>query len=127
MADIPGIISGAHRNRGLGIAFLRHIERCYCLLYIIDASLPSPWEQIAVLRYELEQYNSELLNRQSAIVANKMDAVGAEANLPELKRYAKENNLPLFPISARENLHILPVLRFIRQLYDAISKSNAEI
>nr|CAG4641903.1 EOG090X0ACU [Eurycercus lamellatus] len=124
VADIPGIIAGAHRNRGLGIAFLRHIERCVCLLYIVDTSMPAPWKQLEVLRYELEQYNSELLTRPSAVLANKMDIKHSESNLDELKRYVAALNLPLFPISAQENLRILPVLKYIRQLYDDICTKN---
>lgn len=85
---------------------------------MIDTSSPEPWEQLAVLRYELGQYNPELLTRPSAILANKMDIKEAEANLEELKQHAGKMKLPLFPISAQERLKIEPVLHFIRQWYD---------
>lgn len=103
---------------------MRHIERCVCLLYVIDASLPTPWEQLNVLRYELEQYNKELLTKPSAILANKMDLKEAEENLGDLKLYAERLNLPIFPLSAQENLRILPVLHFIRKLYDSHCSEN---
>ena len=92
------MIAGAHRNRGLGISFLRHIERCVCILYIVDTAQPEPWQQLEVLRYEIEQYNSDLLGRPSAVVANKMDLPKALTNLQQLRQYAEEINLPLFTI-----------------------------
>ena len=50
VADIPGLIEGAHLNYGLGFNFLKHITRCSCLLYVIDASQPEPWNQFEVLK-----------------------------------------------------------------------------
>nr|CAG4637221.1 EOG090X0ACU [Ceriodaphnia reticulata]SVE73093.1 EOG090X0ACU [Ceriodaphnia reticulata] len=123
VADIPGLIAGAHRNRGLGIAFLRHIERCLCLLYVVDASLPQPWQQLEVLRYELEQYDSKLLERPSGVLANKMDLHQSKENLNALKSYVDKLNLPLFPVSAQNHLGISSVLHYVRQLYDG---SNTE-
>jgi len=127
VADIPGLIAGAHRNRGLGISFLRHIERCVCLLYIIDAAQPEPQEQLEVLRYEIEQYNSELLSRPSAVVANKMDLPKALENLQQLRQYAEELNLPLFAISAENSKGLLPVLQHIRVLYDSSLKDAVDV
>merc|ERR1712071_40436 len=104
----------------------RHIERCVCLLYIIDTSLPEPWQQLEVLRYEIGQYNSELLGRHSAVVANKMDLPKSSENLVELRRCAQKMNLPLFAISAQDNKGVVPVLQHIRLLYDTVSVKNAE-
>ncbi|KAB0404603.1 hypothetical protein E2I00_017050, partial [Balaenoptera physalus] len=81
VADIPGIICGAHQNRGLGLAFLRHIERCPFLLFVLDLSVPEPWTQLDDLKYELEQYRQGLSERPHAVVANKElhdDHVAAE-------------------------------------------------
>nr|SVE85652.1 EOG090X0ACU [Daphnia pulicaria] len=125
VADIPGLIAGAHRNRGLGIAFLRHIERCLCLLYVVDTSLPEPWQQLEVLRYELEQYDPHLLERPSGVLANKMDLPQSTTNLKELRQYVEKINLPLFPVSAMNNVGVLPILHFVRQLYDgSTTKEN---
>nr|SVE75913.1 EOG090X0ACU [Daphnia hispanica] len=118
VADIPGLIAGAHRNRGLGIAFLRHIERCLCLLYVVDTSLPEPWQQLEVLRYELGQYDPNLLERPSGVLANKMDLAQSKEHLSELQLYVNKINLPLFPVSAQDSVGILPILHYVRKLYD---------
>ena len=126
VADIPGLISGAHQNRGLGISFLKHIERCVYLLYVIDASLPEPWQQLHVLRYEIEQYNSELLSRYSAVVANKIDLAAAAANLAELRLHSADMNLPFFEISAKDNRGLVPVLQHIRLTYDSLIHDSTD-
>jgi len=76
IADIPGIIEGAHKNRGLGYEFLRHIERTELLLFVLDASGidgRTPFDDLVVLRNELKEYNPELLERPSLVVLNKCD------------------------------------------------------
>ncbi|KAM8775857.1 mitochondrial ribosome-associated GTPase 2 [Rhynchonycteris naso] len=85
VADVPGIVRGAHRNRGLGLAFLRHIERCGVLLFVVDLALPEPWTQVEDLKYELEKYERGLSERPHAVVANKIDLPQARANLPALQ------------------------------------------
>lgn len=85
MADIPGLVRGAHRNRGLGCAFLRHVERCRFLLFVVDLSVPEPWTQVEDLKYELEKYEEGLSARPHAIVANKIDLPEARARLPQLQ------------------------------------------
>ena len=73
VADIPGIIEGAHHGKGLGHEFLRHIERTTVLLVLIDCSVENIEEQYAVLRNELEKYNAELIERISFILLTKAD------------------------------------------------------
>jgi GTP-binding protein len=80
IADIPGIIEGAHRNRGLGLEFLRHIERTRILLFVLDASGfegRSPADDFTVLRRELELYDPKLLERPFFVVLNKCDMEGS--------------------------------------------------
>lgn len=87
-ADIPGIISGAHLNRGLGLAFLRHIERTKVLVFVVDGSGMEgrdPLEDLAVLRKEIEAYQPSLLQKPSIVVWNKAD-LGQE--LPEVEGYS---------------------------------------
>ncbi|XP_060597206.1 mitochondrial ribosome-associated GTPase 2-like [Ruditapes philippinarum] len=121
VADIPGLIPDAHKNRGLGFQFLRHIERCMCLFYVIDLSVENPWEQLDHLKHELEQYKPGLSERPHAVIGNKMDLKVAQSNYIELQ---KRTNLPLFPVSAEKKLNIKPVLIHLRQLYDKHNPSN---
>lgn len=105
VADIPGIIKGAHENRGLGHAFLRHIERTKVLAYVVDlaAALDGkngvpPWQQLRDLVMELEYYQEGLSERPSLVVANKIDENGAEVVYQELKK--RVIGVPIFPICA---------------------------
>lgn len=85
IADIPGIIEGAHNNRGLGFEFLRHIERTKMLLFVIDTSGidgRNPADDFTILLNELEKYNPELLQKPYFVVLNKIDTDEAQENIP---------------------------------------------
>jgi GTP-binding protein len=73
MADIPGLIEGAHAGRGLGHHFLRHVERCRLLVFLLDVSAEDPVRQLEVLRAELKHHSPELAARPSLVVLNKCD------------------------------------------------------
>jgi len=75
VADIPGLVKGAHRNEGLGFSFLRHILRCECILYVIDCSQNDLQNQWLSLRRELELYDADLNKKETAIVFNKIDTL----------------------------------------------------
>ncbi len=98
MVDIPGLIEGAHLGRGMGKEFLRHVERCRVLLYMIDVMHPDPEESYHMLRNELMRYDAVLLERQSILVLTKCDVIagGAGGVDPELLRLHD----PTVPISA---------------------------
>lgn len=110
MADMPGLIEGASQGVGLGIQFLKHIERTRVLLHVIDMSGSDgrdPFEDFQVINNELESYNLRLLERPQIIVANKMDMPESEENLKTFKEklaQLKENefdeDIPVFPISS---------------------------
>ncbi|KLU63163.1 GTPase ObgE [Peptococcaceae bacterium CEB3] len=102
MADIPGLIEGAHSGAGLGYEFLRHTERTRLLLHVLDVSGSEgrdPLEDFRLIQGELVQYSSFLAERPMMIVANKMDMPGAEDNLARLKT-ALGPSYEIFPISA---------------------------
>ncbi len=103
IADIPGIIENAHLNKGLGIAFLRHIERSSMLIFVIDISGfegRDPWEDFQVLRHELEAFNPELLNKPFLVALNKIDQEGAGEHLAQFIEKFPFGKELLFPISA---------------------------
>ncbi len=91
-----GIIEGAHDNRGLGLEFLRHVERTHLLLFVVDLSAEDPLHDFAILRKEIELYNPELLDKPHAIALNKIDATD-EAAVKAFKKKYKKN---VFEISA---------------------------
>nr|XP_029132411.1 mitochondrial ribosome-associated GTPase 2-like isoform X2 [Labrus bergylta] len=115
VADIPGIIRGAHLNRGLGISFLRHIERCRCLLFVLDMSSPEPWTQLQHLRFELDQYEAGLSQRPQAIVANKMDLPEAQEKLKTLRDLVSQR---VIPVSALTGQNTEELILHLRELYD---------
>jgi GTP-binding protein len=103
MADIPGIIEGAHTGAGLGLQFLRHVQRTRLLVYLIDASGLSgrdPVEDLRVLRDELASSAPDLLERGRVLAATKRDAVAQDDPLPRLVAAAAAHGLETLPISA---------------------------
>ena len=102
MADLPGLIEGASLGQGLGLQFLRHIERTRVILHVIDMSGSEgrdPFEDYQVINNELASYKYDLMKRPQIIVANKMDIPGAEDNL-ELFKEMLEDDYLIIPISA---------------------------
>ena len=102
VADIPGLIEGAHDNVGLGHDFLRHIVRCKLLVFVLDMAGSegrTPLDDLQTLRKELDLYDSALSERPWLIVANKMDLPGAAENLATFKR--RYRKLDIVPISAQ--------------------------
>jgi len=103
IADIPGIIEGASVGVGLGIQFLRHIERTRLLLHVIDVSGiegRNPVEDFYTINKELETYSEKLSKRTQIIVANKVDVMQNEEQYKELEKLAKEKNMEIYKISA---------------------------
>jgi GTP-binding protein len=99
IADIPGIVNGAHENRGLGLKFLKHIERCKALIYLVDMSSTDnrdPAQDFSDIRSELSYYDQSLLQKRSIVVANKMDAPDAANNL---KSFVDRHGVDVLEIS----------------------------
>ena len=93
VADLPGIVEGAAEGKGLGLRFLRHIERTGILVFVIDVSLPKPLQQYRTLRAEIQAYNPDILEKRQILVYNKIDLVSDKIKQPRL-------NVPFVAISA---------------------------
>jgi GTP-binding protein len=85
VADIPGIIEGAHQGRGLGLRFLRHIERTRTLAYMIPVDSPDPQAEYEMLREELRSYSEELAEKPHCVVLTKMDLLGPDESPPKVE------------------------------------------
>lgn len=111
LADIPGIIKDAHLDRGLGLAFLKHIERSKALVYIIDIApmgekdnlISNPIEDYTILKNELKEHDEKLLERPSIIVLNKCELEGAEENIKAFKEAFPNEKAEIVIISAKES------------------------
>ena len=99
MADLPGLIEGAHLGKGLGLQFLRHIERCRVIVHIVDMSNNGrdPYEDYKIINKEIEEYRLNLSSRPMIVVASKMDEEGAKEKLKEFKKHYKK---PVIELSA---------------------------
>jgi GTP-binding protein len=125
VADIPGLLPGYEYedNCGMGTSFLKHIERCLCLFYVIDLSLSEPWVQLDQLKDLLESHHPGLSSRLHAVVANKCDLPQSEANLEE---FSQRTSLRIFPVSAKHRRGIEELLVHFKELYDDHKKESLE-
>ena len=115
VADMPGLIEGAHEGTGLGHRFLRHIERTRILLHMVDISVGAegdPVENMLTLNRELKLYNEKLALKPMAVAATKTDAVDDEA-LDKLRTYCKTNGIDFFALSSVTNTGIRELLAYL--------------
>lgn len=114
VADIPGLVKDAHLNKGLGHLFLRHIERCSSLLYVIDISADDFIDTYLTLTNELTKYKPELLNLPSIIVGNKIDS--AENYMQRINLLKRQADNPVIGISGRNLINTEELKIMIRKL-----------
>ncbi|WP_338824960.1 GTPase Obg [Moorella humiferrea] len=121
VADIPGLIEGAHQGAGLGLKFLRHIERTRVLVHVLDVSLPAEdvWRNWQVVNKELEHYNPQLARRPQVIAANKMDVPGGEEKVAYLKDRLADA-YPVFPIAAATGAGLEPLLYYLAEMLERL-------
>lgn len=115
VADIPGLMEGAHLGKGMGHEFLRHIERTRLLIFILDGSdkISSPERAYSILERELELYNPKLLDKKRIIVVNKIDLPETQERMEEIKNWASQKNLPYIFISAKFKWNLEELLNLI--------------
>ncbi len=125
VADIPGLIEGAHEGKGLGFQFLRHIERTSFLLHLVDVSESAPDDPIAafeVTRKELAAYDATLKAKPFAVVGTKVDIRESGVRLERLRTYCKRHRFKFFPISAVTREGLDDLVRFVGRKVDALRK-----
>src|SRR5512134_678748 len=129
VADIPGLIEGAHEGKGLGIQFLRHIERTSLLLHLVDISewaTEDPAASFEVMRNELASYDPTLAKRPFAIVATKIDAAGDGAKLKSLPAYCNRRRIRCLPISAATREGLADLITFVGQQVEQLRTAACE-
>ena len=117
VADVPGLIEGASRNRGLGHDFLRHIERSRFYIVLLDAAGTEgrePWDDYKTLLNELKLYQPGLVKKPRIVVANKIDLPGVEEKLAALRKKVKE---PVLPVSANEGTGIDKLIATLHKFF----------
>ncbi|NUM36395.1 MAG: GTPase ObgE [Candidatus Brocadiae bacterium] len=121
VADIPGILEGAHQGVGLGDKFLKHIERTRVLIFLIDIAPidnTDPLQTLEVLKKELSNYSETLAKKEYVIAANKMDLTDAQSNF---ERFAKAVDRPVYPISGVTGKGIQDLIKAVVDLMDKIN------
>jgi GTP-binding protein len=116
VADIPGLIEGAHRGVGLGFQFLRHVERTSIILHLVDISDNGEADPVGILNKinrELELYNTALIEKPQLVVGTKLDAAGAGERLKSLSRHCRKEEIDFFPISAVTGEGVKKLLSFV--------------
>jgi len=116
VADIPGLIEGAHRGVGLGFQFLRHVERTSILLHLVDISDNEEGDPVQILQKidrELELYSPVLIEKPVVVVGTKLDAAVGKERLNKLSRHCKREGIDFFPISAVTGQGVSKLLSFV--------------
>jgi GTPase len=128
VADVPGLIEGAHEGAGLGVRFLKHIERTRLIAHLIDTSDANerdPLHDFEVIEHELEAFSPELAKKPTIVVATKLDATTNRAHLDELRDFCAKRGLEFHAISPATGEGIVRLVRAIASALDRIPKAAA--
>ena len=130
VADIPGLIEGAHLGQGLGIRFLRHIERTKILVHIVDVSPYSgrdPLEDYRIIMKELEAFSPDVAARPQVLAANKVDLLGRDkTRLVRLRRMAARKKIPFFAISAIKREGLKPLVEALARRIEKLAEADRD-
>jgi GTP-binding protein len=119
LADLPGLIEGAHSGAGLGHQFLRHVERTRVLIHVLDGSQPDVLDHYVKINEELRLYNPTLTERPQVVAFNKMDLPEAQARWPEAEKFFSGKR-KVFPISAATGQGVWQLVRYVGQLLQTL-------
>jgi GTP-binding protein len=125
VADIPGLLEGAHEGVGLGIEFLRHVERTRVLIHLLRGDSPDPLGDFEAINQELVLFNPDLAEKPQIVALNKSDLPEAQAAWPAIEAAMAKRGLPAFLISAAANQAIEPMLYAVKQALDALPRHSA--
>jgi GTP-binding protein len=128
VADIPGLIEGAHAGAGLGDRFLRHVERTQLLLHLVDVSalVQDPIQDYLTVTHELEAYSPEVAAKPKLVVATKTDALDGESTtLADFKAFCEQQGLEFYQISAAAGLGLKELLYGLRRKLDGLATAKA--
>jgi GTP-binding protein len=125
VAEIPGLIEGAHLGKGLGYDFLRHAERTRVLVHLLDGSSGTVIDDWGMLNKELEMYKPELAQKPQIVAVNKVDIAEVQARLPEIKKLFKSRGLDVHFISGLTGQGLTELVSEIAAMLDKVSRSNA--
>jgi GTPase len=127
VADIPGLIEGAHRGAGLGTRFLRHVERTKLLLHLVDVSSLSgrdPVSDYETINRELEAYDAALAARPQMVIATKRDALDEPERLERLRRRAEEDGRPFYAISSATGEGVRELVHAVARALDEMNTAS---
>ncbi|HYB89515.1 MAG TPA: GTPase, partial [Candidatus Binataceae bacterium] len=125
VADIPGLIEGAHLGHGLGIRFLRHLARTRLLVYVIDVS-GKPDDAFAAVQGEIGAFDPVLLERPALIALNKIDLVSRDDADAAARALGEKTGLKVFAISAEKRTGLKPLIAELARRLSAIDRQGAE-
>jgi GTPase len=125
LADIPGLIEGAHEGAGIGDRFLGHVERCAVLLHLVDATLEDPADAYGIVRGELEAYGAGLETKPEIVALAKSDAVPREALKQKTKAFAKATGTKPLVLSAVSGEGMAPALRALAAVIKSARATRA--
>ena len=114
VADVPGLIEGAHKGVGLGDKFLKHIERCKSILHLIDVNEDNLYERYSIIRNELENYSGELVEKKEIVALNKCDLLDENELKEKIKEFKKSYKKDFFQISILNKSNINELLRELK-------------
>jgi GTP-binding protein len=123
LADIPGLIEGAHEGHGLGTRFLGHVERCAVLIHMIDATGGDPADAYKVIRAELKAYSPELAKKQEIITFNKIDALDEKSLSKIVKTFVTKTKKTPRLISAAASKNVTELMQDVFKITEKARKA----
>jgi GTP-binding protein len=118
--DIPGLLEGAHEGVGLGLDFLRHIERTRMVVHLLNGDSPDPMGDFDAINQELMLFNPALVEKPQIVVLNKLDLPHAQAIWPQIQEAVELEGLPVMAVSAATGQHVQELLYRVQQMLDAL-------